>query len=215
MRRLFASILGDASLALHEHLLRSVPAGISGNAVIDEANALFRERCRGLPEGNKILFNISGLPASGKTYYARQMAAAHADFFHLAFDDIMESLSFYKDEARRNREEAFRRWEIPARVIGYDWLEECLKRGLALVFEHGNTVPRHVAMYRMSRHTYGYTVHIHYIESGPETVKPRLARRERYFPLSEIDRRWALGQRLRPAYEAVADVFEVVTGWQG
>ncbi|MDR1044041.1 MAG: ATP-binding protein [Candidatus Adiutrix sp.] len=160
------------------------------------------------------LVNICGLPASGKSRQVQRLAVSRPDHFLLSFDSLMEQMPGYQADYRKNPAAAFKRWERPARVLGYRLLTLAVERKRSLIFEHGNSPPQHVAVYQIMRYVYGYKIIIQFINSPPELVGPRLPRRRRYLPPARVAERWAALEKLLPAYRALADEFTEIEGWK-
>lgn len=212
---MFACIYGiPARQGFAGLLAGALPPGVSPDFILAEQDALFAGRAEQAHTGCCRLINVSGLPASGKSGRVRELLRRHPGFFHPAFDDIMTSLSLYREEWRKDSAAAYARWETPARIIGYAWLERCVLSKTPLIFEHGNSPEAHVALCSRLKNTYGYRVEIEYMDSLPELVKPRLKARD--IPVSEqtVDARWSALQRLLPAYQALADSFTILPGWR-
>lgn len=161
------------------------------------------------------LFNICGLPASGKSYEAKKYLLTNSNYLYLSFDSIMEQIPFYQTECRENRENAFDRWEIPARILGYGLLLQAVNSKWPILFEHGNSIEQHIAMYQIIKFIYGYKIKMRFINSPPEVVIPRLAARERYFSERRVYERWEAMDVLIPAYKVIADEFDEIGGWPG
>lgn len=91
-----------------------------------------------------LLLNICGIPASGKSYWAEEWLSENGPCLHIAFDAIMEALSGYQADYSLDRENAFLRWELPARFLGYRLLLLGLRNGWPILFEHSNALREHV-----------------------------------------------------------------------
>ena len=70
-------------------------------------------------ENTPYLFHLCGIPGAGKTtFYHTHKWPNHV---FIGFDDIMEDISQYKkDTLNIGSVAAFKKWEIPARIIGYE-----------------------------------------------------------------------------------------------
>lgn len=159
------------------------------------------------------LINVAGLPASGKSFYIKELLQSHPDAVYVSFDRVMESWSEYIAEEKEDNESAFTHWELAARVAGYELLAFCLERRYPVIFEHSNANEAHLALYKAIISA-GYRVEIRYIDASPALVLPRLALRKRYFPPHQVELRGKLLQRLNPQYRQIVDRFETVTPWK-
>lgn len=165
------------------------------------------------PLDSPYLINVAGLPASGKSFYIKELLQSHPGAVYVSFDRVMESWSEYKAEEKEDNESAFDRWELAARVAGYELLDFCLERKYPVLFEHSNANEAHLALYKAIMSA-GYRVEIRYIDATPELVLPRLALRRRYFPPREVIVRDKLLQRLNPRYQQIVDRFETIIPWK-
>ena len=165
------------------------------------------------PLESPYLINVAGLPASGKSFYIKELLQSHPDAVYVSFDRVMESWSEYEAEEKEDNESAFVRWELAARVAGYELLASCLERKYPVIFEHSNANESHLALYKAIMSA-GYRVEIRYIDAPPALVLPRLALRKRYFPPREVEMRGKLLQRLNPQYRQIVDIFETIAPWK-
>ena len=106
-----------------------------------------------------LLLNICGIPASGKSYWAEEWLSENGPCLHIAFDAIMEALSGYQADYSLDRENAFLRWELPARFLGYRLLLLGLRNGWPILFEHSNALREHVDLYKKIK-SLGYRIHM-------------------------------------------------------
>lgn len=153
-----------------------------------------------------VLINMAGLPASGKTYRSKKLKTDRPDLLYIGFDEIMESLSEYQKDFASDPKKAFERWELPARWTGYELLNRAVKKRLPVLFEHSNANPKHLNLYKNIIRE-GYSVEIRFIDAAPETVLPRLAKRERYFPPEQVIERWKTLRELLPEYKTAVSKF--------
>ena len=158
-----------------------------------------------------LLLNICGIPASGKSYWAEEWLLENTPCLHISFDAIMEALSGYQADYLLDKENAFSRWELPARFLGYRLL--LLRNGWPILFEHSNTLREHVDLYKKIK-SLGYRIHMVYIDATPEMVIKRLALRNRFFPEDQVEKRWHRLIDLLPEYQEIVDNFKVVPPWK-
>lgn len=156
------------------------------------------------------IFHTLGFSGSGKStlleYCHTQQEVFPAHAFFLGFDRIMESCEAYqKDYESLGAEEAFLRWEIPARALGYELLQEALKRKLHIVFEHSGARQDHVELLRHIKNDLGYKVTIMDTQRDPEKALEYSAQRARFQPIDYVLERKKAVDQLRPLYRALAD----------
>jgi probable phosphoglycerate mutase len=196
---------------LYSHLVNSfcIPKDINIHGVIEELHRIILEKSqKAAPVKNPYLINIMGLPACGKSHRAKRILKFNRNILYISFDSIMESCSYYKAVYVVNKEEAFRQWELPAKIAGYQLLTMGVEKRVPILFEHSNSVPEHVSLYKEIANT-GYKIIIKYIPAPPEIVIPRLQNRARFFPESQIHERWKIMQNLLPEYKANFKVEEL------
>lgn len=191
-----------------------LPDGVSVEDIQSEIEALLQKKTAEINASeHPVLINVSGLPASGKTYRSKKLKVSRPDLLYIGFDEIMESLSEYRKDFAADPKRAFERWELPARWAGYELLNRAVKKHLPVLFEHSNANPKHLDMYKNIIRE-GYSVEIRFINAAPETVLPRLQNRERYFPPEQVAERWETLQKLLPGYKAAVSKFVYVNDWE-
>lgn len=93
------------------------------------------------------LLQVSGIPGAGKSTYC----ATHQreNFLFLSFDKIMLSLSGYQQELQQNGSiSAFEKYEMPARIIGYELLRRAINKKVNIMFEHSGANPAHLELFK-------------------------------------------------------------------
>ncbi len=61
----------------------------------------------------------------------------------------MESLSGYQTELKQNGSvSAFQKYEMPARIIGYELLRRAVNRRVNIMFEHSGTNKAHLELFK-------------------------------------------------------------------
>jgi probable phosphoglycerate mutase len=177
--------------------------------VLEEYDGWFERKTRGMKGSPFPLFlNVSGIPGAGKSTLAGEIAAGDPSLLYLSFDELMEGLSGYREDARgMGSAAAFGRWERPARWLGYRALREAVERRFSILFEHSNATPSHVALYRCLKNR-GYRVEIRFLEASvPEAIE-RTRHRERWVPAEVVAERAALLRELNESYKQIVDHFE-------
>lgn len=160
------------------------------------------------------LINVSGLPASGKSFHIRELMKMkeYESYLYISFDEIMESFSDYQQAYLKDREKAFCVWELLARYLGYELLKKGIENRYSILFEHSNSETKHIDLYKEIV-SEGYSVCIKYIEATPEIVLDRLKKRERFFPEQQVYERWSVLQCLIPELKSIEVNFQIVQPW--
>jgi chloramphenicol 3-O-phosphotransferase len=70
------------------------------------------------------LIHLCGIPGAGKTTYTNFFLKQSPHFALVQFDSFMEKLPGYREAlARSGSADAFKQFELPARIIGYHLLQ--------------------------------------------------------------------------------------------
>lgn len=160
------------------------------------------------------LIHLCGLPGSGKTTYARNLAKAHPNFWHMQFDHIMQSLPGYQHTlSTEGTVAAFAQWEQPAAQMGYRLLKMLITEKRNILMDHSAAHPQHPQLIKLCK-SLGYYIEMHYLDTPVETVLSRVREREietgRHTPAQLIHDRHALLQKMLPSYQAQVDKFILV-----
>lgn len=151
---------------------------------------------------------ISGIPGSGKTTFIEKNN--FNKYLYIAFDKVMVSLDGYQQDLKSlGSVEAFKKWEMPARVIGYKILEEAIKNKLNIVLEHSGTNNAHVELFKKLP-SIGYKSKINFTMCDINTAVERSIEREkltkRHTPKEIIEQRYISIQKFLKIYQEFVDV---------
>jgi predicted kinase len=162
---------------------------------------------------NPVFYHTLGFSAVGKSTLLRLLkeeGILPADALFLEFDKVMETIPGYQsDKAILGNEQAFKNWEIPARLMGYDLLEAALNNKSHIVFDNTGSRSDHVDLLRHAKEHLDYTIVMIDVLCSPETAIARAAQRDRYMPPEYIYERKKAVDALRPAYRAIAHDYMV------
>ncbi|MDR2564388.1 MAG: ATP-binding protein [Prevotellaceae bacterium] len=132
------------------------------------------------------LVNISGIPGAGKSTYCHRLISGRAHLFgldfssalYLAFDDIMCS-DRLQAEVRSSAfyEKCFGRWEVPARIAGYELLRRAVRMRLNILFEHSSALAQHVDLFRLIASDFDYEIYFAHIKVDIDLAKRRVLER--------------------------------------
>ncbi len=184
--------------------LKELVTGEYASVRSEESERLISESLKGLtsspaPE----LLQISGIPGAGKSTFC----AAHQkkNYLFLSFDRIMTALKGYQQELKQNGSvAAFQKYEMPARIIGYELLRRALNKKVNIMFEHSGTNKAHLELFRnISRQ--GYKTSVDFIVCDTATAikrsQIRAEQTQRYVPESLILERAAKLKEYMDAYK--------------
>jgi predicted ABC-type ATPase len=158
-----------------------------------------------------LLIHLCGIPGSGKSTYARQFLNQNPHYTLVQFDHVMESLPGYQsDKKQLGIVEAFSKWELPARAIGYHLLQALVENSRNIFFDHSAAFIAHVNLINKLK-AKGYGIQMHYLPCDPNIALNRVQEREkviqRHTPEKLIWEREALLKELIPQYRLLVDSF--------
>ncbi len=157
------------------------------------------------------LIHMFGIPGAGKSTYYAQHKEEFPPHVFIGFDFVMEAFpSYQKDLQEHGSVEAFKRWELPARVTGYELLQRAIAAKKNIFFDHGGTPPAHAELLSNIK-ALGYRTKMIYVKCDVDVALKRVAEREkithRHTPPQMIIDRTALIARLAPVYRGIVDEF--------
>lgn len=159
-----------------------------------------------------LFIHVSGIPGSGKTTYIDHNPRKSS--VRIQFDAIMKQLPQYDQAVRQEGlAKAFEKFEMPARVIGYELLKRALLRRCDIVFEHSLN-PAHVDLYKYLNDV-GYETNLVFMDCSPEEALQRVKEREsrigRHTPEDFISLRYKMAQQLLPTFKDIAKSFTILS----
>jgi len=158
---------------------------------------------------NSTFCHMFGIPGAGKsTFYHSRNWPQHV---LVSFDAIMESLPGYqKDLSCIGPAASFQKWEIPARIIGYELLRQAVESRKNIFFDHGGATPAHLDLLKNARN-HDYNIQIYYIRCHLENALKHAEIREkimhRHTPPQMIKQRYQIIASLAEEYQKAADAF--------
>lgn len=162
---------------------------------------------------NPCLVHMLGIPGAGKTTFWKKNQNLFSDYLLVSFDQIMDMLPAYAaDKAALGLKEAFARWEIPARIAGYELLKRAMDQKINIFLDHGGTPELHLALMKEVKKI-GYHTKAYYLKCDVNTAIKRAAAREqeiqRHTPKELILKRFPLVERRAEQFKEIADEFIV------
>lgn len=124
------------------------------------------------------LIHMLGIPAAGKSTFCQNNKEQFKDYLFVSFDAIMEAHPEYqKDVEELGSVEAFARWEIPARVAGYELLTRAIKEKKNILMDHGGSPKCHQELL-INIKKFGYKTKMFYIYCPIDIAIERAKARE-------------------------------------
>ncbi len=181
----------------------------------EETEQLIAKSLYGIKASDKPeLLQISGIPGSGKSTFCAQNKPR--GYLYLSFDAIMTKLSGYQQELAQNgAEQAYRKYEMPARIIGYEILRRALNQHINIMFEHSGTNQAHLELFK-NIHSKGYKTAVDFIVCDTTLAIKRAKEREkqinRHVPEQLIIERSAKFSEYITTYQKLADKVSFFNG---
>ena len=155
--------------------------------------------------------HMLGIPGAGKSTFYKNNKEKFADFIRIDFDAIMELLPEYQRDLKLlGSEKAFERWQMPARVAGYELLRRAVESGKNIFFDNGGSADCHRELLANVKKK-GYHTAMYYINCPINIAVSRAVEREkitkRHTPKKMIEDRKLLIQKNLPLYKALVDDF--------
>lgn len=160
------------------------------------------------------LRQISGIPGAGKSTYCQ--AHLPANFLFLSFDNIMITLSGYQQTlAQEGAVLAYQKYEMPARIIGYEVLRRAIKKHYNILFEHSGTNNAHIEMFK-NLPKKGYKTSVDFIVCDTKTAikrtKERAKKINRYVSEEVIKERAAGFMKYASIYQKITPKIKYLDG---
>lgn len=169
------------------------------------------------PTGQPTLTQLMGIPGAGKTTLANELN--NTDKLFIGFDAIMESIDEYQIcKKELGLKIAFEKWQIPARIIGYEVLRRAIEMRTNILFEHGGFWDTHVDFIKNLK-KFGYKTEILYLVCTADVARKRVTENiekiGRYTPIGLIDIRINKVPEFINKYKVVADSFHLINSTDG
>ncbi|MDW7694418.1 zeta toxin family protein [Flammeovirgaceae bacterium SG7u.111] len=211
-------LITDINSLSFDNIVTTLPNEVDEKEVIEEFQLLKDNMLNSVvPQQDKLLIHMAGLPGSGKSTYCENVLLkklVREEILYLGFDDVMEKISFYQEEKKKDIVNAFKRWEIPARILGYEILVKAFEKNLSVLFDNGASNARHLEIIELFQEN-NYRIKMYYLGGTPQQLIPRVAQREaegkRHLPLEEMESRYNSLQKVLEKYKIVVDDFYDVT----
>lgn len=163
-----------------------------------------------------ILVHMLGIPGAGKSTFYRNHHSRFADYVFVSFDEIMEALPAYQSDLQKlGSVAAFSRWELPARVIGYELLSRAIAAKKNIFLDHGGSPLAHQELLQNIK-ALNYQTEMFWIKCDLDKAIRRTSERakitKRHTPPQMIVERQELIRALAPRYKKIVDKFHIIAG---
>lgn len=170
------------------------------DALLDKAVAL------AMPSQHPTFIQVSGIPGAGKSCFCGRQ---YADALVVQFDAIMAHIEAYQQDCvRMGLIQAFSKWEMPARVIGYELIRRLIMRKASFVLEHSGMNAAHIKLVEVLKRQ-GYHTQIQFLGCDVKEACRRVVEREkkiaRHTPPELILRRSAAILEYLDTYKKIMD----------
>ena len=161
---------------------------------------------------NPRLVHMLGIPAAGKSTFYRQNKEQFKDYLFIGFDFIMEKIPQYHNDIKElGSVQAFKNWELPARIAGYELLRRAIEEKKNIFFDHGGTPVCHRELLSNIQKM-GYHTTMYYIDCPVDIALQRAAEREKitkcHTPPQMIVDRCSLIKENLPVYKNLVNEFK-------
>ena len=161
------------------------------------------------------IFVMAGIPGAGKTTFVNKMLAEGVfpnNAFILSPDRVMEALPTYqKDFVELGAEEAFQRWELPARKLAYDFYDMAVANGMDIIQDMGGARWEIYEMLKGLKEQHGYRLQMYWLNTPIEVALARIAQRPRYTSARMVWERYNVLQSLKSLYLRLCDCFTQIS----
>ena len=166
------------------------------------------------PVSKPVIMQVSGIPGAGKSTYCKTHILDN--FLYLSFDNVMLSLKGYQRELEnKGSVYAFSKYEMEARVIGYELLNRAISKRLNIMFEHSGTNDAHIELFK-NISTLGYKTVVNFIVCDKalaiKRVEQRTSKTKRYVPESHIEERYSKLNFYIKEYQKIASEVNILDG---
>ena len=160
------------------------------------------------------LVHMLGIPGSGKSTFYKNNKNQFKDYLFIDFDFVMGKIpQYHKDVEELGSVQAFKNWELPARIAGYELLRRGIEEKKNIFFDHGGTPVCHRELLSNVQKM-GYHTSMYYVDCPVEVALQRAVDREkttkRHTPPQMIVDRSVLIKQNLPVYKNLVNEFKEV-----
>ncbi|UVV77429.1 zeta toxin family protein [Bacteroides fragilis] len=165
----------------YSNIKETIPDGVDKEEIAAVYEEIIDEYLqKGIPREIPALINVSGVPGAGKSTFCKKLLAMpeNSSAIYIGFDAIMENerLPYIREEVN-HAEEAFKRWELSARIAGYELLKRAIENKYLIIFDHSSALPQHIDLFNLLL-SEGYEVHFNFIFIPEEEAREASEKQE-------------------------------------
>lgn len=143
------------------------------------------------PSENPCFEQVMGIPGAGKSTFIEMYKKNNTVL--ISFDAIMNLIPEYQNDNKKLGSVAsFKKWEMPARVIGYEVLRRALERKSNICFEHSGLINSGLDLIKNVK-KYNYKTQMYCLVCDTKVAYARTLEREkltkRHTPKAMIEQR--------------------------
>ena len=174
-------------------------------------NIINKALCKAPTSNLPTFIHMLGIPASGKSTFYSANKNKYKDFVFISFDALMEEHVKYKEDLKNiGSVEAFKKWEISARIAGYELLRRAVEQKKNIFFDHSGAPKCHQELL-VNVKKLGYKTQMYYIYCPKELALKRATEREfqtlRHTPINLIEERFESIKNSSDIYKKIVDKF--------
>ncbi len=198
----------DFYLCVIEALFRSQAIAYTYDRIrTDEYDRLMDDYlAMALPSAHPTFTQVSGIPGAGKSTFC---GCKYPNALLVQFDAIMARITGYQNDCKRlGLIQAFSKWEMPARVIGYELIRRLIAQKVSFVLEHSGINPAHLKLVEVLK-SQGFHTQLQFLGCDLDEACRRVAEREkkiaRHTPPELIAKRAAAINEYLEKYKQIMD----------
>ncbi|MBE6449607.1 MAG: hypothetical protein E7013_02785 [Alphaproteobacteria bacterium] len=163
---------------------------------------------------------VSGIPGAGKSTFC---ARNYSKDLLVQFDTIMGQIPSYQHDCQRlGLVQSFSKWEMPARVIGYEVIRRLIAKKASFVLEHSGLNSAHLKLGDVLKNQ-GYETQMQFLfcdfDEACRRAKERELKIKRHTPVELIKQRCDLVLSYLEQYKLLMDKLDIwdlsdVNNWQ-
>lgn len=157
---------------------------------------------------------MAGIPAAGKSTYVdcmQKQGIFPVRAFILDPDRVMQAMPGYQKIYKKDPEQAFKEFEMSARVMAYQMFQEAAELKLPIIKDMGCTRLENVTKVGVLKDL-GYKIHVHMLKIDIDTAWERIQNRTRFTPKEMLIERHKGLQETLPLLQSMADSYTELQG---